>query len=190
MSAPLASPLAPATTTLASAAPLLAGIPDAMARRRILKHENAYKTKLRVARERERASLKAQEAAVALAVQAGKDKRQVRKLKNRLSAIRSRQRKEAEQALAHTRLQSLEEQVRGLSKLIHRLQSKRNSSNHRDDSDLGRLARGRLALREDPQDPPVPVPRVRGAGTRGTGHGALQSTGELPGEGFLLVIVY
>ena len=64
---PPAAPLSEATTTLASS--LLGRIPDATARHRIAQHESAYKSTLRAARERERASIQAQESAVAAALQ-------------------------------------------------------------------------------------------------------------------------
>jgi len=165
-----------ASTTL-SGGKLLASIPDVSLRQRIRQHEQAYQKRLRASKKIEKESMRAQEVAVANAIQAGKDKRQVRKLKNRLSAVRSRQRKEAEHALNAERLLSLEEQVRGLSSMIENLQSKlkkrrSRSEKHDDsrfnrnsvDSDLSRLGRGRLGLREQ-ADTGMPVPTVRGAGT-------------------------
>ena len=168
-----AAPVAHVQTTLVSERPLLARIPDESARRRIALHERTYKEELRVARERERVSLRQQNEAVARALQAGKDKRQVRKLKNRLSAIRSRQRKDSEHTLTNMRLMSLEEQVRGLTSLIHRLQSRKAARTHRvATGDLDRVARGRLAFREDFDDGEhPPTPRVRGTGTIRGGNG-------------------
>ena len=168
-----AAPVAHVQTTLVSERPLLARIPDESARRRIALHERTYKEELRVARERERVSLRQQDEAVARALQAGKDKRQVRKLKNRLSAIRSRQRKDSEHTLTNMRLMSLEEQVRGLTSLIHRLQSRKAARTHRvATGDLDRVARGRLAFREDFDDGEhPPTPRVRGTGTIRGGNG-------------------
>lgn len=110
------------STTLVAGGGLWASIPDASIRARIRSHERTYKEKLKRAKDLERLSLLKQDEAVAKAIDRGKDKRQVRKLKNRLSALRSRQRKEAEHALTQERVKSLEDQVLGFAKMIERLQ--------------------------------------------------------------------
>ena len=100
-------------------------------------HDRHYVALLRSSQQEEATALKNQSFKVAQALQAGKDKRDIRKLKNRLSAIRSRARKESETKLAETRLLSLEAQVQLYSRLVSKLQS---SDTHTRDQLLRRQA--------------------------------------------------
>jgi len=100
-------------------------------------HDRHYVALLRSSQQEETTALKNQSIKVAQALQAGKDKRDIRKLKNRLSAIRSRARKESETKLAETRLLSLEAQVQLYSRLVSKLQ---RSDTHTRDQLLRRQA--------------------------------------------------
>ena len=82
--------------------------------------ENNYRQKYKAAIQNEKQSTIVQNLEVEKALSEGKEKREVRRLKNRLSAVRSRARKEAESSLNTYRLKSLEAQVQFLSKLLQR----------------------------------------------------------------------
>ena len=110
--------LLPSSTLLPDIEPHLALSPLASShflRATITTCEENYRQKYMTAIQNEKNATIIQNVQVEKALREGKEKREVRRLKNRLSAVRSRARKEAESSLNTYRLKSLEAQVQFLS---------------------------------------------------------------------------
>ena len=87
--------------------------------------EEHYRQKYVTAIQQERKAMELQNIQVKQAIAQGKEKREIRRMKNRLSAVRSRARKDAEGTLNTYRLKSLEAQIEFLSTKLG-LQKKNN----------------------------------------------------------------
>jgi len=110
-----------------------------------------YRTLVQTTKDNEELFLEQQNQQVKKAIQTGKDKREIRKLKNRLSAIRSRARKEAELAINDTKIKSLEAQVQMYASLVTRLQHKNTKLCNKSEN------------RPFPKNHPAPKSNPRGA---------------------------
>jgi hypothetical protein len=155
----------PPTTVLDAVQPHFSLFQDTDDIQLVAQMEKKYCAHLKKAKQREKEALTKQEHAVAIAVKAGKNKRDIRKLKNRLSAIRSRARKEAETTLSETRIRSLESQIRMYVNFVERLKKSNDEKKNRllsptVDKRLQRLPllREPFSLSTFPTNPSSPLP--------------------------------